>query len=279
MRWPTPALPEQKPLVTAAVGRFDGSVTVLKPYEKRPDGRPYPSYRDLFPEPPPAGLVPSCAEAGMHRRADRRHRHAAGAGGDQADHRHRRAVARPPAALRCAGRPLRHDPLRGQGVTLVEADIAVDPIPAGVRPLGRDAGGHPRIVRLHGRRHRSALLGASADAGNACAQRRSPRSASWRWPATRSSAAPSSPRRPDHFYLGKLAVLPACQGRGVGRRLLEAAERHAVRAGKPVIELQTRVELTANHRAFRALGFVETGRTAHPGYDRPTSVTMRKRLA
>jgi molybdopterin/thiamine biosynthesis adenylyltransferase len=56
---------EQKALVTAAVGRFDGSVTVLKPYETRADGRLYPSYRDLFPEPPPAGLVPSCAEAGI----------------------------------------------------------------------------------------------------------------------------------------------------------------------------------------------------------------------
>ena len=38
---------------------------MLKPYETRPDGRHYPSYRDLFPEPPPAGLVPSCAEAGV----------------------------------------------------------------------------------------------------------------------------------------------------------------------------------------------------------------------
>lgn len=85
--------------------------------------------------------------------------------------------------------------------------------------------------------------------------------------------------QPDHFYLGKLAVLPAFQGRGAGRRLMQAAEQQAVRAGKPVIELQTRVELTDNHRAFRALGFVETGRTAHPGFDRPTSVTMRKRLA
>jgi molybdopterin/thiamine biosynthesis adenylyltransferase len=56
---------EQKPLVTAAVGRFDGSVTVLKPYEAGADGRLHPSYRDLFPEPPPAGLVPSCAEAGI----------------------------------------------------------------------------------------------------------------------------------------------------------------------------------------------------------------------
>jgi GNAT superfamily N-acetyltransferase len=78
---------------------------------------------------------------------------------------------------------------------------------------------------------------------------------------------------------GKLAVVPACQGRGTGRRLIQAAERHALRAGKPVIELQTRVELTGNHRVFRSLGFVETARTAHPGFDRPTSVTMRKRLA
>jgi ribosomal protein S18 acetylase RimI-like enzyme len=83
----------------------------------------------------------------------------------------------------------------------------------------------------------------------------------------------------DHFYLGKLAVLPAHQGLGVGKRLLEAAERHAVHAGKPLMELQTRVELTGNQRTFRALGFVETGRTAHPGFDRPTSVTMQKRLA
>ena len=55
----------RRPLVHAAVGRFDGSVTVLKPFEQGPDGRPNPSYRDLFPEPPPAGMVPSCAEAGV----------------------------------------------------------------------------------------------------------------------------------------------------------------------------------------------------------------------
>jgi molybdopterin/thiamine biosynthesis adenylyltransferase len=56
---------EQRPLVHAAIGRFDGSVTVLKPFETAPDGSRFPSYRDLFPEPPPAGLVPSCAEAGV----------------------------------------------------------------------------------------------------------------------------------------------------------------------------------------------------------------------
>lgn len=48
------------PLVTAAVGRFDGSVTVLKPYEND-----NPSYRDIFPEPPPDGILPTCAEAGI----------------------------------------------------------------------------------------------------------------------------------------------------------------------------------------------------------------------
>jgi molybdopterin/thiamine biosynthesis adenylyltransferase len=53
------------PLVTGAVGRFDGSVTVVKPYEAGPDGTLHPSYRDLFPEKPPEGLIPSCAEAGI----------------------------------------------------------------------------------------------------------------------------------------------------------------------------------------------------------------------
>ncbi|QKC80248.1 molybdopterin-synthase adenylyltransferase MoeB [Mesorhizobium sp. NZP2077] len=56
---------ERKPLVHAAVGRFDGSVTVLKPFENGKDGKPNPGYRDLFPEAPPPGLVPSCAEAGV----------------------------------------------------------------------------------------------------------------------------------------------------------------------------------------------------------------------
>lgn len=55
----------QRPLVAAALGRFDGSVTTLKPFDTSPDGMPNPSYRDLFPEPPPPGLVPSCAEAGV----------------------------------------------------------------------------------------------------------------------------------------------------------------------------------------------------------------------
>lgn len=54
-----------RPLVHASVGRFDGSLTVLMPHEAGADGQKNPSYRDLFPEQPPAGLVPSCAQAGV----------------------------------------------------------------------------------------------------------------------------------------------------------------------------------------------------------------------
>jgi molybdopterin/thiamine biosynthesis adenylyltransferase len=53
------------PLVTGAVGRFDGTVTVLAPYETDEDGVLNPTYRDLFPIKPPQGLLPNCAEAGV----------------------------------------------------------------------------------------------------------------------------------------------------------------------------------------------------------------------
>ena len=55
----------RKPLVTAAVGQFDGSLTTLKPFEAGADGTPNPTYRCLFPEAPPDGLLPTCAQAGI----------------------------------------------------------------------------------------------------------------------------------------------------------------------------------------------------------------------
>lgn len=55
----------RRPLVTAALGRFDGSLTTLKPYATDAQGRPNPTYRCLFPNPPPPGSVPPCAEAGV----------------------------------------------------------------------------------------------------------------------------------------------------------------------------------------------------------------------
>ncbi|HVY00569.1 MAG TPA: molybdopterin-synthase adenylyltransferase MoeB [Pseudorhodoplanes sp.] len=54
-----------KPLVTAAVGTFDGTLTTIRAHERQKDGTPNPTYRCLFPEPPPPGTVPACAEAGI----------------------------------------------------------------------------------------------------------------------------------------------------------------------------------------------------------------------
>jgi len=51
---------EKVTLVSAAVNRFDGSITTLSPWKDN-----NPSYRDLFPAPPPDGVVPTCAEAGI----------------------------------------------------------------------------------------------------------------------------------------------------------------------------------------------------------------------
>ncbi|MER8763116.1 GNAT family N-acetyltransferase [Mesorhizobium sp. M0701] len=85
-------------------------------------------------------------------------------------------------------------------------------------------------------------------------------------------------KRADDLYIGKLAVEPTLQGQGVGKQLMQAVEDLARSRNRTAIELQTRVELTGNHAAFARLGFRETERTAHKGYDRPTSITMRKVL-
>ena len=50
---------------TAALGMFDGSLTTIRAHERNADGELNPTYRCLFPEPPPAGTVPTCAEAGV----------------------------------------------------------------------------------------------------------------------------------------------------------------------------------------------------------------------
>lgn len=55
----------RKTLVFAAAGPFDGYVTTFKPHETRSDGERYPSYRCVFPEAPPQGLVPNCSEVGV----------------------------------------------------------------------------------------------------------------------------------------------------------------------------------------------------------------------
>ena len=55
----------ETPLVQASVQRFSGALTLLAPYTTLPDGSPAPRLTDLFPEAPPEGSVPICAEAGI----------------------------------------------------------------------------------------------------------------------------------------------------------------------------------------------------------------------
>ena len=84
--------------------------------------------------------------------------------------------------------------------------------------------------------------------------------------------------KPPALYIGKLSVAETHRGRGLARALIDHAETRARALGLTHLELQTRVELVANQAAFTALGFVETGRTAHKGYDRPTSITYQRML-
>jgi adenylyltransferase/sulfurtransferase len=55
----------RKPLVSAAVGQFDGQISTFKPYLKDKDGKPYPTYRCFIGDLPVPGMFPACEVAGI----------------------------------------------------------------------------------------------------------------------------------------------------------------------------------------------------------------------
>lgn len=81
------------------------------------------------------------------------------------------------------------------------------------------------------------------------------------------------------LYLGKIAVSPDCRGQGLLRMIVAQAESRAARLGLTRLELESRVELTEVHAAFIHLGFSEVARTAHPGFDWPTSIRFSRKLS
>jgi ribosomal protein S18 acetylase RimI-like enzyme len=81
------------------------------------------------------------------------------------------------------------------------------------------------------------------------------------------------------LYFGRLAVLPAARGLGVAKKLIDAVEADARTRGLPGVRLGVRVALTGNQKLFNSLGYREISREAHPGFDYPTSINMRKALA
>jgi GNAT superfamily N-acetyltransferase len=81
--------------------------------------------------------------------------------------------------------------------------------------------------------------------------------------------------RPRHLLLDNIAVRPARQGSGLGRRLIAFAEDEAHRLGYAELRLYTHRKMTENIALYARLGFVETGRGHEAGYDR---VFMTKQL-
>jgi ribosomal protein S18 acetylase RimI-like enzyme len=79
----------------------------------------------------------------------------------------------------------------------------------------------------------------------------------------------------NHLLLDNIAVSPARQGLGLGRRLLAFAETEALRRGYREIRLYTHQTMVENQRLYASIGYEETGRGAEAGYDR---VFMRKQL-
>ena len=79
----------------------------------------------------------------------------------------------------------------------------------------------------------------------------------------------------DYLLLDNVAVSPARQGLGLGRRLLAFAEAEALRRGYNEIRLYTHQTMVENQRLYASIGYEETGRGTEAGYDR---VFMRKRL-
>ncbi|WP_181707470.1 GNAT family N-acetyltransferase [Chthonobacter rhizosphaerae] len=73
---------------------------------------------------------------------------------------------------------------------------------------------------------------------------------------------------PDHLYLDMVAVDPAAKGRGFGRRLVTHAEAEARRLGRPEVRLNTNARMTENLTLYPRLGYHETARRHHEGYDR-----------
>ena len=70
------------------------------------------------------------------------------------------------------------------------------------------------------------------------------------------------------LLLDNLAIAPAAQGKGHGRRLVAHAEAEARRRGHSQIVLYTHVLMVENVAIYRRLGFEETHRVTEKGYDR-----------
>jgi GNAT superfamily N-acetyltransferase len=66
-------------------------------------------------------------------------------------------------------------------------------------------------------------------------------------------------QRGDRLYLGMLAVSPDRQGRGLGRQMMAAAERHAASLGCGALDIRIVNRRSELPPFYRSLGFVDNG--------------------
>jgi GNAT superfamily N-acetyltransferase len=78
--------------------------------------------------------------------------------------------------------------------------------------------------------------------------------------------------------VGRVCVLPAFRGLGLGGRLMAACEAQARRLGATRMTLRVRLALPENEKLFQRLGFARLHVEAHAGFDAPTTAVMEKRL-
>jgi ribosomal protein S18 acetylase RimI-like enzyme len=83
----------------------------------------------------------------------------------------------------------------------------------------------------------------------------------------------------DGLYLGRLAVKPGWQRRGIARALVESAIAAARAAHLRRVTLNVRILLPDNIALFESLGFTRTEARAHPGMDHPTYYVMVRQVA
>jgi len=74
--------------------------------------------------------------------------------------------------------------------------------------------------------------------------------------------------RADHIHLENVAVPPAKQGRGIGRRLIEFVETRAVELGFARIELYTNAKMVENLALYPSLGYLQFDHRIEDGFER-----------
>lgn len=82
--------------------------------------------------------------------------------------------------------------------------------------------------------------------------------------------------RDGRMFIDNIAIHPDAQGRGIGRALMEFAEREAARLGFTRMALVTHEAMTENQAIYARLGYTEVDRRAEDGYRR---IYMEKPLA